>query len=102
MHRPTLPHDARGIEADNFSIQFGEDKVVFVPRSAENSEHYTFQTGSVSGVLDLHETQMLSRRSERHRTLFAMPCDDIGATLGAMMPFLSELLGLLRPCDSGG
>jgi len=101
MHRPTLPHGARGIEADNFAFQFGTDKVVFVPRSAENGEHYTFQAGSVSGVLDLHETQMVSGRSERHRTLFAMRRDDMAAALGAMMPLLSELLGLLRPLRLG-
>jgi hypothetical protein len=101
MHRPTLPHGARGIKADNFAFQFGTDKVVFVPRSAENGEHYTFQAGSVSGVLDLHRTQMLSGRSERHRTLFAMRRDDMAAALGAMMPLLSELLGLLRPLRLG-
>jgi len=101
MRRPTLPHGARGIEADNLALQFGADKVVFVPRSAENGEHYTLQAGSVSGVLDLHETQMLSGRSERHRTLFAMRRDDVAAALGAMTPLLSELLGLLRPLRLG-
>ena len=30
---PFLPHGARGIEGDNFALQFLADKIVFVPRS---------------------------------------------------------------------
>ncbi len=101
MHRPILPHGARGIEGDNFALQFGADKIVFVPRSAANGEHYTFHAGPASGVLDLHETQMTSGRSEQHRTLFAMRRDDIPAALGEMTPLLAELLALLRPLRLG-
>jgi hypothetical protein len=101
MHRPILPHGARGIEGDNFALQFGADKIVFVPRSAAHGEHYTFHAGPASGVLDLHETQMSSGRSEQHRTLFAMRRDDIPAMLGAITPLLSELLALLRPLRLG-
>ena len=72
-----------------------------MPRSAANEEHYTFHAGSASGVLDLHETQMSSGRSEQHRTLFAMRRGDIPAALGAMTPLLSELLALLRPLRLG-
>jgi hypothetical protein len=101
MHRPILPHGARGIEGDNFALQFGADKIVFVPRSAANGEHYTFHAGPASGVLDLHETQMTSGRSEQHRTLFAMRRNDIPAALGEMTPLLAELLALLRPLRLG-
>jgi hypothetical protein len=101
MHRRILPHGARGIEGDNFALQFGADKIVFVPSSTTNGEHYTFHAGSASGVLDLHRTQMSSGRSEHHRTLFAMRRDDIPAALGAMTPLLSELLSLLRPLRLG-
>jgi hypothetical protein len=101
MLRATLPHRARGIEGDNFVLQFLADKILFVPRSATEGEHYTFHAGSDSGVLDLHETRMSSGRSQRHRTLFAMKRDDLPAALGAMTPLLSELLALLRPLRLG-
>jgi hypothetical protein len=101
MPRPTLPHRARGIEGENFALQFLADKIVIVPRSAAEGEHYTFHAGPDSGVLDLHETHMSSGRSEQHRTLFAMRRDDLPAALGAMTPVLSELLALLRPLRLG-
>jgi hypothetical protein len=101
MPRPTLPHDARGIEGENFVLQFLADKIVFVPRSGAEREHYTFHAGSKSGVFDLHETQMSSGCSAQHRTLFAMRREDIPPALELLRPLLSELLSLLRPLRLG-
>ena len=97
MPRPTLPHGARGIEGENFALQFLADKLLFVPRCGAEGEHYTFHAGPVSGILDVHKTQMSSGRSEHHRTVFAIRRDDLPAVLNAMKPLLSELLALLRP-----
>jgi hypothetical protein len=101
MLRPTLPHGARGIECENFALQFLSDKILFVPRSGAEGEHYTLHAGSNSGILDLHETQMSSGHSEQHRTLFAIRRANIPAALEAIRPLLSELLALLRPLRLG-
>lgn len=101
MKRPVLPHRARGIEIENFSLQFLADKILFVPRSATEGEHYTLYAEPASGVLDLHQTKMSSGRSEQHRSLFAMRRDDLPTALAEMMPLLSELLSLLRPLRLG-
>ena len=101
MPRSTLPHRARGIEGENFVLQFLADKIVFVPKSGTKGEHYTPHAGSKSGVLDVHETQMSSGRSSQHRTLFAMRREDIPAALESLRPLLSGLLALLRPLRLG-
>ncbi len=31
MDRYTLPHGAKGIEGEDFAVEFGADKLVFVP-----------------------------------------------------------------------
>ena len=84
MPRTTLPHGARGIEDENFVLQFLADKIVFVPWSAAEGEHHTFHAGPDSGILDLHETRMSSGRSA-DRTLFAMRRDDAPAALTTAM-----------------
>jgi hypothetical protein len=101
MKRSVLPHRARGIEIENFALQFLSDKILFVPRTVGNGEHYTFYVEPASGILDVHETKMSSGRSEQHRTLFAMRRDNLPAALSEMMPLLSELFTLLRPLRLG-
>ena len=101
MYRCTLPHGARGIEGDNFVLQFCADKIVLVPKAAGSGRHYTIHAGPGADVLDVHETEMRSGHSERHHTLFAMRRDNIPSALATVALLLPELLGLLRPLRLG-
>jgi hypothetical protein len=102
MDRYTLPHGEKGIEGEEFAVEVGADKLVFVPKSAGGGRHYTLHTGPDSGVIDLHETQAPPDGQEQHRTLFAMRRDDLPSLLlGEGAAILSELLGLLRPLRLG-
>ncbi len=101
MDRYTLPHGAKGIEGEDFAVEVGADKLVFVPKSAGGGRHYTLHAGPDSGVIDLHETQPTPDGQEQHRTLFAMRRDDLPALLGDTAAILPELLGLLRPLRLG-
>lgn len=100
MGRYSLPHGAKGIEGDDFAIQFGSDKVVFVPKSA-GGKHYTFHAGPISGVIDVHETTTEGGHRDRHRTLFAIRADDLPAILTGFAPMLGELMRLVRPLRVG-
>jgi hypothetical protein len=55
MDRYALPHGAKGIEGDGFAVEFRDDKVVFVPKSAADAKHYTLHAGPGSGVMDVHK-----------------------------------------------
>jgi hypothetical protein len=110
MDRYSLPHGTKGTEGEGFAISLSDDKIVFIsrPRSesrqaevAEKEKHYTFHTGPVSGVLDLHETTLDTDGQEQHRTLFALRRDDLPAILGAFAPMLQELFDLIRPLRLG-
>jgi hypothetical protein len=102
MDRNILPHGAKGIEAEDFAVEAGADKLVFVPKSAVKGSHYTLHAGPDSGVIDLHETKVLPGGGEQHRTLFAIRHDDLPALLfGEGAAILSELLDLLHPLRLG-
>jgi hypothetical protein len=96
-----LPHGAKGIEGDDFAVAFGGDKVVFVPKSAGNGTHCTFQAKPASGVMDLHETGIDADGREQHRTLFALHADNVPAVLGELAPMVAELFRLMRPLRLG-
>ena len=101
MNRYSLPHNAKGIESDDYVVSFGGDKIVFVPKTAGRGKHYTLHVGPDSGVIDLHETQPAPAGDEQHRTLFAVRRDDLTALLGDTAAILPELMGLLRPLRLG-
>jgi hypothetical protein len=109
MDRYCLPHGAKGIEGGDFALQFGGEKIVFIPKPrtdgqpdpAEAEKHFTFHAGPNSGVIDLHETQTLPDGRSQHRTLFALRRDDLPPLLQDMAPMIPELLGLLRPLRLG-
>lgn len=101
MEPYSLPHGARGIEGDEFAIEFRGDKVVFIARSAGTGDHYTLQAGLKSGVIDLHKTQPNTEAGDPHRTLFALRRDDLPGILGQFEPMVEELIGLLRPLRVG-
>jgi hypothetical protein len=88
-------------EGEDFAVEVGADKLVFVPKSAGAGRHYTLHAGPDSGVIDLHETQALPDGQVQHRTLFAMRRDDLSALLGEGVAILPEFLGLLRPLRLG-
>lgn len=96
-----LPHGAKGIESEDFAIEFRDDKVVFVARSGDKGRHYTFHAGPVSGVLDLHETTRDAGGQEQHRTLFALQRDALPSLLQELAPMAPELFTLLRPLRLG-
>ncbi len=98
MEPYVLPHGAKGIEGDDFAIEFRADKIVFVPKAVGNAAHYTLHMGANSGVIDLHET---GGNGETHRTLLAVRKDDLLGLLQKMGPIVPELLGLLRPLRLG-
>jgi hypothetical protein len=101
MDRYSLPHGAKGIEADGFAVNFAGDKLVFIPKSEGAGKHYTLHAGPKSGVIDLHETEPAADGGEQHRTLFAVRHDDLPALLGEATPMLREFLNLLRPLRLG-
>jgi hypothetical protein len=101
MEPYSLPHGAKGIEGDEFAIEFRGDKVVLIVRSGGTGEHYTLQAGLKSGVIDLHRTQHDEGSDDPHRTLFAMRRDDLPGILGQFAPMVEELNGLLRPLRVG-
>src|SRR5882724_7387590 len=94
MDRDILPHGAKGIDTKDFAVEFRGDKIVFAAKSAGAGKHYTFQAGSKSGVIDLHETQQYTAGSDQHRTLFAVRRDDLIGLLGHSGPMLAEFLRL--------
>jgi hypothetical protein len=101
MDRYSLPHGAKGIEADGFAVNFAGDKLVFIPKSEGAGKHYTLHAGPKSGVIDLHETEPAADGGEQHRTLFAVRHDDLPALLGEATPMLREFLDLVRPLRLG-
>lgn len=100
MDRYSLPHGAKGIEAEAFAVAFGGDKIVFVPKS-EGAKHYTLHAGPKSGVIDLHETEPAAGGGNQHHTLFAVRYEDLAALLGEATPMLREFLDLLCPLRLG-
>jgi len=101
MNRRFLPHGARAIGNEDFALAFCDDKLVFVPKSAGNGNHYTIHGGPDSGVLDIHETEILASGGKRHRTLFALRRADIPSLLVDTAPMLTALLSLVRPLRLG-
>lgn len=88
MEPYSLPHGARGMEGDEFAIEFRGDKVVFIARSAGTGEHYTLQAGLKSGVIDLHKTQPNTEAGDPHRTLFALRRDGLPGILEQFEPMV--------------
>jgi len=101
MERYRLPHGARGIENEEFAIEFGGDKVELLRKSDGKGKHYTLHAGFRSGVIDLHETLVDEAGEKRYRTLFAIRRDDLPAVFGEFTSMLHELLCLLRPLRLG-
>jgi hypothetical protein len=105
----SLPYGAVGFEGEEFAVEFRGDKIVFVSKAPgggrqeveEKEKHYTFQAGSDSGVIDLHETQTGRDGRKQHQTLFALRHDDLPAMFGDLATMVPELLGLLRPLRLG-
>jgi hypothetical protein len=98
MEPYALPRGTKGIEGDDFAIEFRADKIVFVSKAVGNAAHYTLHMGANSGVIDVHETV---GNGETHRTLFAVRKDDLLSLLQEMTAIVPELLGLLRPLRLG-
>ena len=109
MNRYSLPHGAKGIEGEDFTLAFGSDKVVFVAKRRVESQpvdqgteiHYTFHAGPDSGVIDLHETIVAADGQRHYRTLFALRRDDIPPLLQQLTPMLAELMSMVRPLRLG-
>src|SRR5213594_1933042 len=101
MDRYVLPHGAKGIEAEDFALQFGDDKVILVPKSAGQGKHYTFHAVPASGVIDVHETTIDADGRVQHRTLFALRRDDLPPMLQELAPMVPELFRLMRPLRLG-
>jgi hypothetical protein len=101
MERYVLPHGAKGIESDDFSVAFGIDKIVFVAKSGGKGTHYTFQAKPASGVMDVHETTIDAEGREHYRTLFAMRQDDFPPMLQQLAPMVPDLFRLIRPLRLG-
>lgn len=81
-----LPHKAKGIDGEDFAIEFRGDKIVFVAKSAGAGRHFTFQAGLKTGVIDLHETKDRADGQDPHRTLFAIRRDDLPACSAKLHP----------------
>lgn len=88
----SLQHGAKGVESEEFAVEFRGDKIVFVVKSAGGGKHYTLHTGPDSGLIDLHETHPEADGAERHRTLFALRSDDLPSALNELAPMLSLFL----------
>jgi len=101
MEHHTLPHGARGIEGDDFAIQFGNDKIVLPRKSDGEGNHYTFHAGFDSGVIDVHETLIDASGQKTHRTLFAIRKDVLPEVFNELISMPVELLRLFRPLRLG-
>lgn len=67
--------NAKGSSLNEFAIQAGSNKIMFIPRN-KNGSHYTLHFGVRPGILDLHETWK-DRDEIKHKTLFAMRLSDL-------------------------
>src|SRR5437764_121284 len=95
-----LPHGAKGIESEDFAIEFRGDKIVVIQKSAGGGRHFTLHAGRDSGIIDLHETEPAAE-AQTHRTLFAMQRDDLLAVLGESSAIVPDLMRLFRPLRLG-
>lgn len=93
-----LPNGAKGIEAGNIILTTGRDKLIVARKGAE--EHYTLQSGTQSGIIDLHRT-WTSDGETKHETLFAIKHDRLPALLNAFAPLAYDVFRLLRPLRVG-
>jgi hypothetical protein len=85
------PNGAKGIEGDDFDVEFRGDKIVAGDTTPSTP-------GMRSGVLDLHETHPEADGPEQHRTVFAMRRDDLATLFGEVAPTIPELFSLPRRC----
>lgn len=94
----TFPHNARGIDFEEFAFEFRPDgKVNFFSKCG--GEHYTLHPGGKSGLIDIHRTK---EGTKIHETIFAMKRDDLPKLLKEVEPLMRKTLeGLYRPLRPG-
>jgi hypothetical protein len=91
----TLSYGAKGIEVGDFVLQQGKDKIVLLAKSSD--EHYTFQVGTRSGIMDLHRTWRDQNGATHHDTLFAIHHEQLPELLTSVATAPCEFFRLLRP-----
>ncbi len=108
MDSYSLPYDAKGIDSDEFSLSFSQNRIVLIPKLAgctseekDQEKHYTLSIRQDSGVIDIHETIVLPDRSKRYRTLFAIREEDFLSALQGVKAMVPELFSLFRPLRLG-
>lgn len=90
----SLPYGARGFEAADVTLVFGDDKLIFLVGAGR--EHYTLHFGSNSGVVDLHRKWQDEAGVDQYETLFALPHADIPALIRELSGPLSDFPRLIR------
>lgn len=90
----TLPYGAKGIEVGDFVLEKGKDKIVMLAKSS--GDHYTLQTGTRSGIIDLHRTWRDDQGVTHHETVFAIHRDHLTEILATLTTAPSEIRQLLR------
>ena len=94
-----LPNEARGIEADNFAVEFLADNIIVIQENT--GDHYTLHFGGESDVLDVHRTWKDADGREKHQTVFAIQRTDIPALLNELIPLALGVARLVRPLCVG-
>ena len=94
-----LPHGAKGIEVDDLVIEQGNDKIVVLLKS--QGDHYTFQAGTRSGIMDLHRTWRDEQGNTRREMLFTMDRGHLTAFLEPLANAPQELLQQRRKLRLG-
>src|SRR5262245_26832625 len=82
-------NNIRGIEFGDFAIEFGDGKLIIVPKD-NPVVHFTVNLQTTSGIIDVHKTSFGADGQKHYETIFAMN----QANLPAM---LSEIAGLVNP-----
>lgn len=96
-----LPNGAKGIECEDFAIEFTGNKVLFIVKARGINRHFTLHLGGKSGAIDLHETTDDDTGQKQHRTLFAIRADELQGALQGFEDIVPDLLGLIRPLKLG-
>ncbi len=95
------PNGAKGIEGEDFAIEFSGGKVIFIAKAGSANRHYTLHPGGNSGIIDVHETTVDDSGEKKHRTLFAVRTNGLPEAMEGLKEMVPEFLGLLRPLRLG-
>src|SRR3989442_6227443 len=78
----------RGIEFGDFAIEFGEGKLIIIPKG-DPAVHFTVNLQTTSGIIDVHKTSIGPDGRKHYETVFAMKQVNLTAMLNEMAELMS-------------